>query len=216
MVQVFVLDADPIKSADELCNAHVVCQGKEGAQILYTILWKWGVVPDGPVECGDRGFHKVYQHPYDHHPITLWGAACQAHAMWIYQHCKAIFAKFTRIYNKKHLSEYHVDHWMNHIEQHGFPDSMPESIEAHEWLNSLGDKDHNIVKNRVCIGNPPYGCKFGILAIEKMMGPYNNNCVESYREYYQYKRLHEFKRPMVWGVQVGQDAERPTLKKQKT
>lgn len=198
MVQVFVLDSDPVKSAELLCNAHVVSQGKEAVQILYTILYKWDVVPGGPVNCGERGVHGVYKSAYHRHPITLWGAACQAHAMWIYDHCKAIFAKYTRIYKKKHLSEYHADHWMQHVEQCGFPKDMPEKIEAHQWLKNLDMRARDIVQTRVCLDNPPSGCKFGILAFDKIMVPYINDCVASYQAYYEYKANHEFKRPMLW------------------
>lgn len=200
MVQVFVLHTNPKESAHWLCNKHTVSQGKEAVQILYTILWLWGVVPDGPVDCGDEGLRDVYKHPYHKHPITLWGAACQAHAMWIYEHCREIFANFTMIYKKKHLSEFHADHWMNHVKRHGFPTDMPETIEAQAWLEGLDEATRYIVENRVCGVNPPNGCSFGILAFKNMTGPYRNDCVESYREYYDFKRFVEFKTPMVWGL----------------
>lgn len=202
-MQLFLLSTCPVAAARMLCNAHVCSQARETMQILITLLSLWGVVPDGPVDTGDGEEASVYKPAYPKHPCVLWAAACQAHAMWTYQHAKALCREFTKRHNgtKKHLCEFHVDHWCAHVTKHGLPKDMPKTVTPAAWLNTLDEGVRAGVDWRIATGSAPIGCEFGIIALD-MIGPRRGNydhCIASYAEYYIYKEHYSFTKPMVYG-----------------
>ena len=207
-MQLFLMSADPREAARRLCDQHICSQARETMQILTTLLWHWGVTPAGPVDCGEHGARKVYAPAYRKHPCVLWAAACQAHAEWIYNHARELCSQYTtRSYNgKKHLCEYHLDHWAAHIKAHGYPAGMPESVTPDEWLATFDDETRAGLEWRVADANPPMGCKFGILALDMIgprRGPYND-CLASYKEYYGHKEHYSFSKPMRYTTTMGQ------------
>lgn len=199
-MQLFGLATNPETSVDWLCNAHVLKQASETAQILYTLLWRWDVVIEGPVECGDRGSFAVYKPAYVNHPVVLWAAGCRKHAEWVYRHAKALCLEYFARYGRIHLSQYHVDHWKAHIDARGWPTKMCEQISAEDWLLSFDTKTRAQLKWRIADINPPEGCLFGILALN-MIGPRRcayNDWTASFSEYYIYKQFISFKQEMKW------------------
>ena len=207
-MQLFGLSADPRDAASELCNQHILSQTKEATQILFTLLWRWGVVPDGPVDCADAGLRSVYTKTHEEHPCTLWAAACQAHAMWTYQHAKALAEEYTRRAGgtRKHLCSYHIEHWHAHVRERGWPKGMPERVEATDWLESMDTTKRPAMARRVATTNAPLGCGFGICGFDlddPHLGAYDayrDDWVGSYRAYYDNKRDTLFKKPMQWGL----------------
>lgn len=201
-MQLFVLHQCPKKAAKLLCNAHVCSQARETTQILYTLLWLWGVTPAGPVPCGDLGERDVYKPAYVRHPCVLWAASCQKAATWVLEHAKAIVREYSRrAGGRRHLCEYHIKHCRSHVAQHGWPSGMPKRVAADAWLATLDDKTRAAVEWRVASKNPPKGCAFGVLAMD-MVGPRRgepDDCVAAYTEYYTYKAL-VFKKAMDRGA----------------
>lgn len=200
-MQLYGLSPHPVEAARALCNQHVNSQARETMQILITLLWHWGVVPAGPVDAGEFGPLDVYAPTHKDHPCVKWAAACRAHAMWTYRHAKALCGEFTRRHKglAKHLCEHHIDHWYAHVETHGFPADMPETIAAEAWIAQPANRS---LAWRVADINPPHGCAFGIVALD-MIGPrlgLYNDWTASYHQYYLFKRDFSFKRPMGWGL----------------
>ena len=158
-------------------------------------------MPEGPVDCGERGVFQVYKPAYVKHPIVLWAAGCRKHAEWVYFHAKALCREYSLRFNgKKHLSEYHVDHWKSYIDLHGWPLAMSEQITVDEWLQMFDEQKHGQLKWRVATENAPEGCLFGVLAFD-MIGPRRysyNDWTSSFEEYYIYKQYYSFHRPMRW------------------
>ncbi len=200
-MQLYGLSRDPIEAAKALCNQHVNSQTRETMQILVSLLWHWNVSLSGPVNAGEHGLLDVYKPTHVRHPCVMWAAACRDHARWTYTHAKALCKEFSDRHggHKKHLCEYHIDHWHAHIEMHGFPKDMPESISVDEWIDKF---PKGTVEWRIANINPPFGCHFGVIALQ-MIGPrlgHYNDWTTSYQQYYTFKQAHSFKRPMSWGM----------------
>ena len=63
-MNIFVTDEDPVKSAQTLCDKHVVKMVLESAQMLSTAWRQWD-----PEASEERGLYKA-AHP--NHPCTKW------------------------------------------------------------------------------------------------------------------------------------------------
>lgn len=86
LMNVFVLDLDPSRAAEALCNKHVVKMCLETAQILCTVM-------------GGK-----YKPTHTRHPCVRWAGASRDNADWLVQHGLAIGAEYTYRYGKRHRS----------------------------------------------------------------------------------------------------------------
>jgi len=96
MVNIFVTDEDPVKSAQTLCDKHVVKMVLESAQMLSTAWRQWD-----PESSEERGLYKS-AHP--NHPCTKWVSEAQENYEWLYEHFKALCEEYTHRYDKQHAS----------------------------------------------------------------------------------------------------------------
>jgi hypothetical protein len=95
-MNIFVLDKNPIKSAEYLCDRHVIKMCLESAQLL----------------CGARilfGNKAPYKLTHKNHPVLKWLCSHSAHYHWTYLLGKAICREYTYRYGKQHASEKVID-----------------------------------------------------------------------------------------------------------
>lgn len=90
-MNIFVLDKDPQKAAQMLCDKHVVKMCLETAQILCTMLSK-------------RGYKTPYKPTHSNHPCVIWAGANPLNAYWLLLHGYAIGEEYTYRYGKIHKS----------------------------------------------------------------------------------------------------------------
>jgi len=91
-MNIFVLDKDPHKAAEYLCNKHVVKMLLESAQILCTVSWK----------CDVRAPYKLI---HVNHPVVIWAGQTLSNYNWLLEHALAIGYEYGYRFNKSHSSE---------------------------------------------------------------------------------------------------------------
>jgi len=91
-MNIFYLDADPIKAAQYQANSHVCKMQTEGMQILSTVMIKHGYA--APMKLS---------HP--HHPSSIWASQSVDNFQWLIEHVEALCKEYTFRYGKKHKVE---------------------------------------------------------------------------------------------------------------
>lgn len=115
-MNIFVLDNNPIKAAEYLCDKHVVKMALETAQLLSTVAQL-------------RGYEAPYKMTHKNHPATQWVLQSPANWQWLIEHGNAICQEYTLRYNKVHKSSYVI----NEIEK-----------SSNIIWGSLSDSDHHM------------------------------------------------------------------------
>ena len=92
-MNIFYLDRDPVKAAQQHYNKHVVKMILEAAQLLCTAHHLSGNPDDVP-----------YKKTHINHPSAVWVRASKANYMWCYEYMLALGAEYTRRYGKHHLT----------------------------------------------------------------------------------------------------------------
>tara|TARA_R110000772_G_scaffold148811_2_gene259388 strand:- start:7770 stop:8324 length:555 start_codon:yes stop_codon:yes gene_type:complete len=104
-VNVFCLDKDPRKSAEMMCDKHVVKMILESCQILSAVLdvnyideyrGKTDVKPSFQLGCPG------YPPAHVKHPSTLWAIESKGNAKWLIKHLRALNMEYTKRYMKTH------------------------------------------------------------------------------------------------------------------
>jgi hypothetical protein len=85
-MNIFILDSDPVKAAQYLCDKHIVKMCLETAQILSTIS-------NGP-----------YKPTHANHPCTIWARETLGNYRWLVVHGIAIGQEYEYRYGKEHKS----------------------------------------------------------------------------------------------------------------
>jgi hypothetical protein len=83
-MNIFILDEDPVRAAQMLCDKHVVKMCLETAQMLSTIS-------GGP-----------YKPTHANHPCTVWAKYSRSNYLWLYYHGMAIAEEYEFRYAKEH------------------------------------------------------------------------------------------------------------------
>ena len=91
-MNIFILSEDPFKSAQMMCNKHVVKMLVESAQILCTAAWQH-LVP----------MH--YKPTHIKHPCVFWAWSHPANYVWLQFHFDALCREYTFRYKKTHACE---------------------------------------------------------------------------------------------------------------
>ena len=96
-MNIFVVDEDPIVSATQLCDKHVVKMIVEGCQMLSTIHRIGGShVIYAPVN--------LYKASFQNHPCTIWARESSENYMWLADHTRALSFEYTHRYGKIHAA----------------------------------------------------------------------------------------------------------------
>ena len=94
-MNIFFIDKCPIKSAQQLCDKHVVKMVLETAQMCSTAMHEWGFA---------RHLKHVYKSAYKNHPMTVWVRDNEHNFAWAVNHGLEIGREYTRRYGKVHKS----------------------------------------------------------------------------------------------------------------
>ena len=94
-MNIFFIDRCPIKSAQQLCDKHVVKMVLETAQMCSTAMHEW-----------DQAKHMkhVYKSAYVNHPMTVWVRDNIHNLGWAVLHGLAIGREYKYRYGKDHKS----------------------------------------------------------------------------------------------------------------
>lgn len=90
-MNIFVLDTDPRVAAEAACDKHIVKMTLETAQILCTVVRRYG---------GEAR----YKPSHVHHPCTVWAGETRSNFQWLIEHGRALAAEYKRRYGKAHAS----------------------------------------------------------------------------------------------------------------
>ena len=114
-MNIFILNEDPVRSALDQCDKHIVKMPLESAQMLSTahrILD--GTETKRPSKSGktmvkywtlDSQFENIiYAVAHRGHPCTVWTMETKANYTWHYEHFVALSEEYKYRYNREHLS----------------------------------------------------------------------------------------------------------------
>ena len=95
-MNIFVLEDDPIKSAQSQCDKHVVKMILETAQMLCTVAHR-------------QGFDAPYRATHSKHPCTIWVGESKENWDWLIKHGMALCEEYTERYGKIHKTQQHIE-----------------------------------------------------------------------------------------------------------
>jgi len=90
-MNIFILDKDPIISAQMQCDKHIVKMPLETAQMLCSVWHRYGSADRVP-----------YKEAHKNHPCTLWAGNDAHNYDWLWQHGMELCFEYTRRYNNIH------------------------------------------------------------------------------------------------------------------
>ena len=90
-MNIFVLDEDPIISAQMQCDKHIVKMPLETAQMLCSVWHRYGSADRVP-----------YKEAHKNHPCTLWAGDDAHNYDWLWRHGMELCFEYTRRYNNIH------------------------------------------------------------------------------------------------------------------
>lgn len=91
-MNIFVLDTDPVKAAQMMCDKHVVKMVLETAQILSTVMAE--IFPSD----------MWYKPTHRNHPCVKWASESYENFRWLYYHGWALKEEYAYRYGKRHKS----------------------------------------------------------------------------------------------------------------
>lgn len=91
-MNLFVVDYNPVKAAQELCDKHCIKMCLETAQLLCTVF-------------NLQGFQAPYKTTHKNHPVSIWVRESRKNFEWALQHGLAICSEYKGRYRKTHKSE---------------------------------------------------------------------------------------------------------------
>ena len=115
-MNLFFIDRCPIKSAQQLCDKHVVKMVLETAQMCSTALHEW-----------DEALNSTYKSAYKNHPMTVWVRENDANMAWAVLHGLSIGREYTYRYGKNHKSTTVLEN----IAEYMFHDNFDEDYDLH-------------------------------------------------------------------------------------
>jgi len=116
-MNIFALSKDPVESAQQMLDKHVVKMPTESCQMLHTnslYFLFWESHGREPSLRELKEFHKESHFKYLmkpamlNHPSTIWARQTKANYMWLYNHAMALCKEYTFRYGKVHGTEKRV------------------------------------------------------------------------------------------------------------
>jgi len=113
-MNIFAVSSNPIKSAQQLLDKHIVKMPTESCQMLHTNSLYFLFVSAHrrePTLRELKEFHKEPHHQHFmkpamlNHPSTIWARKNKANYMWLYHHAIALCEEYTYRYGKEHGSQ---------------------------------------------------------------------------------------------------------------
>jgi len=94
-MNIFYLARCPIKSAELMCDKHIVKMILESAQMLCTAHH---------INGSKLSLEDIYKPAYKNHPSTVWVRESPKHYDWLYIHFLTLCSEYTRRYGKTHIT----------------------------------------------------------------------------------------------------------------
>ena len=88
-MNIFATDKCPIKSAQNMCDTHVVKMVLESAQLLCSYL-------------NEQGIETPYKSTHLKHPCSLWLKEIALNRSWLFEHYYALIQEYRFRYGKRH------------------------------------------------------------------------------------------------------------------
>lgn len=177
-MNLFFIDQWLEKSANSLCDAHVVKMILETAQVLYACWYCRAELPKSSLV--------PYKLTHKNHPIALWVREREANYLYACMYGILLCAEYTQRYGKYHKTEAHL----RQLYSWGFPRRTHEDPPVKK-AKAIDFAYHNV----------PYGIEKIPLCMdsEHYVQDENGNLlgVESYRNYYRWKK-DNIKKKMAW------------------
>jgi len=108
-MNIFVLDTNPKRAAQFLCDKHISKMAVETTQMLYTAHWATGGQPTGPKKL------VPYKPTHANHPCSKWARDSKANYKWLVKHGIAISEEYTARYRKIHACAPHLKWLSEHV-----------------------------------------------------------------------------------------------------
>lgn len=133
-MNIFVLNKDPIKAAQYMCDKHVVKMILESAQLLCGSI---------RINCNLTEINNVelYKLTHKNHPCSIWTRENIENYRWLYNHFIALCDEYTFRYGKVHLCDKKFRNILNlYGECKEYPTSfimaMPEEFKNGDVVNA--------------------------------------------------------------------------------
>ena len=134
-MNIFVLDKDPIISAQMQCDKHIVKMPLETAQMLCSVWHRYGSADRVP-----------YKEAHKNHPCTLWAGDDAHNYDWLWRHGMELCFEYTRRYNNIHkcqavimdLTIDNVGFAFEHMSRQGtpHPQCMPDEYKCDNYIEA--------------------------------------------------------------------------------
>lgn len=124
-MNIFALSKDPVESAIQMIDKHVVKMPTETCQMLHTNILYMQYIQDLDEEPQLKDLKRFHKHSKSklmkpamlNHPSTIWARQSMANFEWLYQHGLALCEEYTLRYGKRH----------------GSHDRIIEGIDLYNW-----------------------------------------------------------------------------------
>ena len=113
-MNIFFIDKCPIKSAQQLCDKHVVKMVLETAQMCSTAMRHWDL---------DEDLKYIYKSAYINHPMTVWVRANIHNLSWAVWHGISIGTEYTYRFGKIHKSSKVLEEIRDRLVEFKTPDT---------------------------------------------------------------------------------------------
>ena len=98
-MNIFVLDENPIRAAEMMCDKHIPKMVVESAQMMASAVRRWGATDD-VMPLTKAG--KPYKGGYPNHPCTVWAGDTFGNFSWLNDHAIALCVEYTSRFGKEH------------------------------------------------------------------------------------------------------------------
>ena len=99
-MNIFVLDENPIRAAEMMCDKHIPKMVVESAQMMASAVRRWGATDEQMPIAKTSG--KPYKGGYAHHPCTRWAGDTFGNFSWLADHAMALCVEYTSRFGKVH------------------------------------------------------------------------------------------------------------------
>ena len=98
-MNIFVLDENPIRAAEMMCDKHIPKMVVESAQMMASAVRRWGAT-DEHMPLTKAGL--PYKGAYKNHPCTIWAGDTFGNFSWLTDHAMALCVEYTSRFGKEH------------------------------------------------------------------------------------------------------------------
>jgi hypothetical protein len=151
-MNIFVLDEDPYKAAEMVCDSHASKMCVESIQMLVSGLLNNGAPAHRMPLTKTTG--QPHKGGYKNHPATKWASENFNNWIWLYEHAQGLCDQFKLRFDKEHFAQTQLtqlkksviwtDYLRMHIEQTAFARCLNQSQSRN--LDLLDPKKYSAVE----------------------------------------------------------------------